>query len=135
MEQEESNLMQEYSGKIPATAESAQAELDGLEAEKKRIESRIKHLKKFIQDEVEIQDVGQKEDGTKYGQGIKGDVLHTYFQRANTKYSEVLKKAKEELIPKTKYERLDEIISENTTFTEVHKTRFLKEDEKLEYKG
>lgn len=120
---------------FPATADAAQQELDALEAEKKRIESRIKHLKKFVQNEVDIQELKQKEDGSKYGYGVKGDVLHTMFERASTKYSEVLKQAKSELIPKTKHERLDEIIKENTTFSEVHKTRFMSEDEKLEHFG
>lgn len=77
----------------------------------KRLADRAKGLKKFLTEKIPI-----PEDRWSDGKAseVNEGVVHKAWEQKSVAYKEALKQIKEELVPKTRWERVDEIVDENT---------------------
>ena len=76
----------------------------------KRLATRSKGLKKFLQDQIPV-NVNEDGKGLEVREGIQRKVWY----QGSTAYSKALKEIKEELVPKTRWDQVDEIIAKHTS--------------------
>ena len=110
---------------FPASVRGGFDELAHIEGELKRLESRKKALRKYLQDSIPLTDVDER--GVEFG--VVDGVVHRTFTRPSVSYAKVLDKVKEFLVPKTRWDDVGVIVEEFTSHSEVHKF----EEERDEY--
>ena len=77
----------------------------------KRLADRAKGLKKFLTEKIPIPGDAW-ENGKAYA--VQEGVVHKAWQQNSVAYKEALKEIKDELVPKTRWDRVDQIIDEHT---------------------
>lgn len=106
---------------FPETIEGAFRMYQACDAWSKRLAQRSKGLRKFLRDAIpsEIDNLPEDVSGADVEKVIvdKEGVSRAVWYQQSVKYKDALSDIKDELIPKTRHERADEIVDSYTTFT------------------
>lgn len=103
---------QENVSNFPMNVEDAGFQLVQARSELKRLQNRVDGLKKFLADNMpEL----HPEEGDEQARTVEMEGVKRWAWLApSTKWTEVMNQLKEEVIPKTKWDRADEIKQEKT---------------------
>lgn len=75
----------------------------------KRLDTRSKGLKKYLRDQIPVE---TDEEGR--GQAVAEGIERKVWYQSSTSYSKALEEIKETLVPKTRWEQVDEIVEKHT---------------------
>lgn len=111
---------------FPANPGAAFHQLDQIDAEIKRLSSLKDKVRKYLKQTIPVNEVEGNPD---HKVGMVDDVKRLSYRQFRVSHSKVLDAVIEELVPKTKSGRVDEIIAEHTKEIWVDRFSAAEEDD------
>lgn len=106
--------------KFPATLPSAAEQYAEIQRQIKQLQTREKALKEYLVSAIPV--TLNAEEGVTKAFDVKEGIKHSAWYSPRPSYAKALAQMKDEgIIPKTRLERADEIVQENTTVSVNHK--------------